>query len=131
MKKILFLTAILALAAGFLFTACTKKDEETSKTYSYTIYLEPETVTWSNPIGDSSDGFSEWMNSILDPVKKALGATGDTFSLTGTLEECNKKVETICKGLEPVLSKVKGGTGTLSIVNNNTQKTVYSYRIQA
>ena len=129
MKKILTLVAALAVAAGFLFTSC-KKDTNTVKEFSYSIYLDLKTVTWTSEIGgDSSQGFNEWKNQILNPIREVFGAQNDTFTLKGTQAECDAQATTACKILEPALALIKGGDATVSITNNTTGKTVWSFKL--
>ncbi|MBR4740060.1 MAG: hypothetical protein IK074_02725 [Bacteroidales bacterium] len=129
MKKILTLVAALAVAAGFLFTSC-KKDTNTVKEFSYSIYLDLKTVTWTSEVGgDSSQGFNEWKDQILNPIREVFGAKNDTFTLKGTQAECDAQVTTACKILEPALALIKGGEATVSITNNTTGKTVWSFKV--
>lgn len=128
MKKILTLVAALAVAAGCLFTSC-KKEDNAVKEYSYAIYLDVKSVVWTSEVGDSNQGFDEWMSQVLDPIREVFGAKNDTFTLKGTQTECDAQVKTACTLLEPALSLIHGGDATVSISNKTTGKTVWSYKL--
>lgn len=130
MKKILTLVAALAVAAGFLFTSC-KKDTNTVKEFSYAINVDVQDVSWSSdPDGDTNKGFQEWLNNVLSPIRTAFGTNGDVFTLKGTEAECDAKVQTACKLLEPALALIKGGDATVTVTNKTSGKTVWSYRLK-
>ena len=128
MKRFLTLLTALVMAAAFLFTACGKNEE--AKEYSYSIGVDSmsySTITTSTNTGDG--GLKVWLDSILTPIRAAFGTSGDTFTLKGTAEECDAKVQALCKGVESILKKISGGTATVVITNNTTGKTVYTFKI--
>ena len=108
-----------------MFSAC-GDDEDEVKTFSYTLYLDPRTYSWS---GDESS-LNQWMNSILNAYKAELGISSDTFSKTGTQSECDNKVIEDCKKAEATVKEIRGGVATVIVLNNTVNKTVYSYTLQ-
>ena len=130
MKKILTLVAALAVAAGFLFTSC-KKDTNTVKEFSYSISIDFKSISWTGDVtgGGSDDTVKIWSELLESTVRSAFGTNTDTFTLKGTEAACDAQVLATCKLLEPALAKIKGGEATISIKNETTKKTVWSYNV--
>ncbi len=127
--KIFFLAAfvaVCAIAMTTVFTACGSDDDDSTKTFSYSIYVDNETYVWE----DGEPTVSEWSAAITGAYETALGVTSVTFTKTGKEAECDKQVYDACKNAESTVVTIKGGSGTVTVKNNTTGKTVYAYRVQ-
>ena len=120
MKKSFIFKSMLMIALiclPFAFTSCSDDEEEVT------------TVTYHMGFDNMSGNMSE-MFSIESIYKQALGANSTTFTLTGTMSECDSKVVSACKNAEKTIA-TKSFTGKYSFVvtNRNNGKKVYSYQI--
>ena len=118
--------AVCAIAMTTVFTACGSDDDDSTKTFSYSIYVDNETYVWE----DGEPTVSEWIAAITGAYETALGVTSGTFKKTGQEAECDKQVYDACNNAESTVATIKGGSGTVTVKNNTTGKTVYTYRVQ-
>ncbi len=134
MKKLLMAAVALfcMTMTCVVLTACGSDDEDTAKTYNYTLNFEVKYFSWESTLEEdnSESALKEWKNSILNAYKSALGVSSETFSLNGTQSECDKKVQTACKKAEATVATIKGGTGIVTVKNNTANNTVYTYNVQ-
>ena len=128
MKKILMtLAAVLCCAmTTTVFTACGSDDDDSTKTFSYGIYFD--NVTYATQGGEPN--MSEWIAAVTGAYKAALGVTSDKFTKTGKEAECDKQVYEACKKAESTVATIKGISATVLVINNTTDKTVYTYHVQ-
>ena len=118
--------AMCAMAMTTVFTACGSDDDDSTKTFSYGIYIDNVTYSWH----DGEQTSTEWMAAITNAYKTALGVTSDPFTKTGKEAECDKQVYEACKKAESTVATIKGGSATVIVKNNTTGKTVYTYQVQ-
>lgn len=137
MKKLMMAAVALICMAMtcVVLTSCGSDDSEDVKTYTYTIGFTMSTFAYETSIEEyNTEAYKEkqieWESSILNAYKTSLGVSSDTFTLTGTQTECDKKVVDACKKAEATVATIKRGTGTFKVINQTTNKTVYSYYVQ-
>lgn len=131
------LTVLCAMTMTSVFTACGSDDDKDDvKTFSYAITFDFHSFASSteydptNPNASADGGFSDWMNSILNSYRSALGTSTDQFTKTGTQGECDKQVYEACKKAEETVKDIRGGSATVAVTNTTTGKQVYSYQVQ-
>ena len=120
MKKSFIFKSMLMIALicmPFVFASCSDdEDEVTSVMYSMGF----ESMNTSD--------LSE-MGIIESVYQQALGVNDNTFTLSGSVSECDSKVKSACKNAENTLkSKTLKGTYLFVITNYTSQKEVYSYQ---
>ena len=121
MKKSFIFKSMLMIALicmPFVFASCSHdEDEVTSVMYSMGF----ESMNTSD--------LSE-MGTIESVYQQALGVNDNTFTLSGSVSECDSKVKSACKNAENTLkSKTLKGTYLFVVTNYTSQKEVYSYKI--
>ena len=129
------LTVLCAMTMTSVFTACGSDDDKDDvKTFSYAITFDfhsyASSTDLTDPNASKDDGFSTWMNSILNAYRSALGTSTDQFTKTGKQGECDKQVYEACKTAEETVKNIRGGSATVAVTNVTTGKQVYSYQVQ-
>lgn len=129
MKKILMATAVALCcwATMTVFTACSEDDENKPKEYTYQISLSTVGYTWTD---DEVVNYKEWYAAVMGAYMTAIGVTTETFTLHGTLAECDKKVLEACQEAEKKVATFGGGTAIIKVRNVTTSKMVYTYNIK-
>ena len=128
MKKIL-----MTLAAFFcctmtmtVFTACNNDDENEPRTYTYNLSMSVSGYSWT---GDEV-GYNDWYKAVMGIYMTEIGVETEKFTLYGTLAECNQKVLEACQRAEKKVDALSSGYATVTVRNETTSKTVYSYYIE-
>ena len=120
MKKSFIFKSMLMIALicmPFVFASCSDDDEVTSVKY----HMGFDSLNSSNP--------SE-MATIEAAYQQALGVNDNTFTLSGSVSECDSKVKSACKNAEKTIAgKSYTGKYLFVVTNNNNGKKVYSYQI--
>ena len=136
MKKIIMtLAAVLCCAlTTTVFTSCGSDDDDV-KEYTYSIGFDNMYYSdskFSNDLNSFSmtEDLENWINSITDAYKSALGVTESVFKLKGKEGECDAKVFEACKKAEETVKNIKGGSATVVVTNSTTCKKVYTYDVQ-
>ena len=129
MKKILMtLAAVLCCAmTTTVFTACNNDDENEPREYTYNISLDFNYYTWT----DDGMNYNEWYKAVMGAYLTEIGVTKETFTLQGTQAECDQKVLEACQKAEEKVAAIGGGTGTVTVKNVTTSKTIYTYNIDS
>ena len=125
MKKFMMtLAAVLCCAlTTVVFTSCGSDDDVRDYTYSIRF-----SGFYYNAEGDFN--FSDWTHEVAAAYENALGVTSGTFTFHGTESECNERVSECCKKAEETVDNIKGASATVSVTNDTTGKTVYTYYIK-
>jgi len=125
MKKILMtLAAVLCCCVTTtVFTACNNDDENEPREYTYDISLDFNYYTWT----DDGMNYNEWYNAVMGAYLTEIGVKTERFTLQGTQAECDQKVLEACQKAEEKVAAIGGGTGTVTVKNVTTSKTVYTY----
>ena len=117
MKKSFIFKSMLMIALicmPFVFASCSDDDEVTSVKY----HMGFDSLNTSNP--------SE-MATIEAAYQQALGVNDNTFTLSGSISECDSKVKSACKNAESTLkSKTFKGSYLFVVTNYVSLKEVYS-----
>ncbi len=117
MKKFkLFLMLVLAVLT---FAACSSDDDDTQTgTFEYQI-------SYSKFNGSLSD-----MKLVDNAFTKAFGVSTETFTLTGTQKECDRKAKEYAVKASTEFSDKNSFEATVVFTNVNTGATVYTFDIQ-
>ncbi|MCR5850800.1 MAG: hypothetical protein K6G92_08835 [Bacteroidaceae bacterium] len=128
MKKILMtIAAVLCCWVTMtVFTACSEDDENEPKEYTYNISMNFGGYSWT----DDGMNYNEWQAAVMGAYMTAIGVTTETFTLQGTLAECDQKVLEACQEAEKKVATLRGGTAIITVKNVTTSKTVYTYNIE-
>lgn len=115
--KTMLMIALVCLP--FVATSCSDDEEDEVTTVRYSMGIETMTTS------DMSE-----MGVIEAAYQQALGVNSNSFSLTGTVSECDGKVKSACVNAENTLkAKSFKGHYTFVVTNFNSQKNIYSYQI--
>ena len=121
MKKSFIFKSMLMIALicmPFVFASCSDDEDEVT------------TVMYSMGFDSLNTGDLSEMATIEAAYQYALGVNDNTFTLSGSVSECDRKVISACKNAESALkSKTLKGTYSFVVTNYTSQKEVYSYRI--
>lgn len=119
MKKSFIFKSMLMIALicmPFVLASCSDDDEVTSVKY----HMGFDSLNTSDP--------SE-MATIEAAYQQALGVNDNTFTLSGSVSECDSKVISACKNAESALkSKTFKGSYLFVVTNYVSLKEVYSYQ---
>ena len=128
MKKILMtLAAVFCCAMTMtVFTACNNDDENEPRTYTYKLSMSVSGYSWT---GDEV-GYNDWYKAVMGIYMTEIGVETEKFTLYGTLAECNQKVLEACQRAEKKVDALSSGYATVTVRNETTRKTVYSYYIE-
>jgi hypothetical protein len=110
-----------------VFTACSD-DENEPRTYTYNISLEIGSYVWTD---DDKMDVSQWYNAIIGAYMTEIGVKTETFTLKGTRAECDQKVLEACQKAEEKVATISGGTGIVTVKNETTSKTIYTYNVKS
>ena len=121
MKKSFIFKSMLMIALicmPFVFESCSDDEEEVT-TVMYSMGFDSMTTS------DLSE-----MGTIETAYRQALGVNSSTFTLSGSVSECDSKVKSACKNAENTLKSMTLKGSYLFVVTNYTsQKEIYSYQI--
>ena len=126
-KYLMMFAAVLCCALTItVFTSCGSDDEEV-RDYTYSFGFSSIHYSY---VSTSSNPSSDWSLEITSAYRQALGVTSDTFTFHGTESECNERVSECCKKAEETVDNIKGASSTVSVTNDTTGKTVYTYYVK-
>lgn len=124
MKKSLLtkiLLALLMVVAGAAFTACSDDDDEPGLVvynYGFDEFSSTDLAVLSE------------MQTIQNAFKAALGVSGSTFNMTGSVKDCDSKVIERCEKAARSLSDNEWSfSGTFNVTNQTTGKVIYTLKI--
>lgn len=118
-KKFFGLLMICAVAI-FAFTACSSDDDdEKTGTFEYAI-------GYPSFAGDIVSD----MQKINNAFNQAFGVTGNTFTLTGTQSECNRKAKEYAMKAQAALANEGSFGATVKFVNVTTGELIHSFTIE-
>ena len=107
---------ILALI-GLLFSSCSDDDDEVT------------TVQYSMGFNSMSTSDVSEMYVIESAYKEALGVSSSSFTLSGTVSECDNKVKSACKNAEKTLQEQTiQGSYLFVVTNYNSMQDVYTHQ---
>ena len=110
-----------------VFTACSDDNENEPGVYTYNISMEIGAYVWT----DDKMDVSQWYNAIIGAYMTEIGVKTETFTLQGTQAECDQKVLEACQKAEEKVATISGGTGTVTVRNETTSKTIYTYNVES
>ena len=121
MEKSFIVKSMLMIALiciPFVFASCSDDEDEVTA------------VMYSMGFDSLNTSDLSEMATIEAAYQHALGVNDNTFTLSGSVSECDSKVISACKNAESALkSKTLKGTYSFVVTNYTSQKEVYSYRI--
>lgn len=111
---------LIALAClPFVSTSCSDEEVEQVTTIHYSMGFEELATSDRAELGVIEAAFQQ-----------ALGVSSNSFTLPGTISECDGKVKSACLDAENTLkAKTFKGKYTFVVTNFTSQKKIYSYQI--
>ena len=113
--------ALLMLALAVIsFAACSNDDDnEQTRTYKYGVFVS------------EFNGSSDQMKELTDEFDTTFGGTESTYTLNGTLTECNKKATELAIKAASKFADQEDFKATIEVCNMNTEETVCEKKIEA
>ncbi len=115
--------ALLMLALAVVsFSACSSDDNNDGNqtgTYKYGVFVS------------EFNGSSEQMKELTDEFDTTFGGTESTYTLNGTLTECNKKATELAIKAASKFADQEGFEAKIEVCNMNTEETLCSKNITA
>ncbi len=110
-------------AAAFTFGACSSDDNnegQKTNTYQYSVFVS------------DFEGTSDQMDEINNAFDEQLGKSVDgLYSLSGTQEECNRKVTELSYKAGSKFADQEDFKATIEVCNISTDSTIYKKTIDA
>lgn len=118
-KKSLWGLLVVLFVAVFAFAACSDDDDDDKTgTYEYVVSYS------------AFEGSVDNMNTVSTAFQQAFGTNANSFKLTGTKSECNRKAKEYAMKAQSALANDGSFSATIELINATTDEKIHSFTIK-